>query len=102
MSSVAISAPSPPAATAIQSVTLAFGSCAESAEPAEPAVAAESATKVLRLCSGLLDRRFVLRSRMLGIDVRRHRQPRQQQIACLRISVEMDAHRHALHDLREV
>ena len=84
MSRVAISAPSAPAATAIQSVTLARPSCGGIGIVAD-------GSAMMRLVAG--------RAR---IDVDRHRQPRQQHALRAGVRGEADAHRHALDDLREV
>src|SRR4051812_12277185 len=80
MSSVAISAPSAPPNTAIQSPTEAFFSVTG---------------------AGLGNGRFRIAA-AAGVDVHGDRQPRYQYGARFRRQLEANAHWHTLHDLREV
>src|SRR5580692_2807311 len=107
MSSVAISAPSAPAATAIQSAAAALGGCAGFAADGVPAAVA---AELSGLPDGLLELatpvfpfdalRGVARTTRVHLDV--HREPRQQYLARLRAGHDVDLHRHALDDLGEV
>ncbi len=81
MSSVAISAPRPPAATASQSTADALGSRAGAGTAA--CIAWES-------------------SMVARIHLGGHGQTRQQTLAQGRLGLHADAHRHALNDLREI
>src|ERR1700761_8119729 len=97
MSSVAISAPSAPAATAIQSDALARSPCGCPADaPPAGAVAAGLATMVL-----VVDAAVVV-TRRACIDVDGHRHAGQQHLVRFRAGIETDANGHALDDLREV